>query len=297
MNERQAINAFSALAQENRLRIVRQLVKAGPQGLAAGEIAEAVGASPSNASFHLKELERGGLIESRRSARSVIYSAAYPALSGLVEFLMRDCCEGHPEVCAPALAALAAATCAADEERPMSNRTFNVLFLCTGNSARSIMAESMLRHLGNGRFNAYSAGSHPRGAVNPLALKTLESFGFPTDQLRSKGWDEFAAPGAPVMDFVLTVCDQAAGEACPVWPGQPMTAHWGIEDPSAVQGPEIEKERAFVLAAKYLRNRISVFVSLPIASLDEIALHNRLRAIGEMEGASPTPAPLTQAVG
>jgi len=168
----------------------------------------------------------------------------------------------------------------------MSDRVFNVLFLCTGNSARSIMAESMLRHLGGGRFNAYSAGSRPRGAVNPLALKTLQIWGFPTEGLRSKDWSEFAQPAAPVMDFVLTVCDQAAGETCPVWPGQPMTAHWGIEDPAAVEGTQIEKERAFALAAKYLRNRISILISLPIASLDEIALHNRLRAIGEMEGAS-----------
>lgn len=168
----------------------------------------------------------------------------------------------------------------------MADRAFNVLFLCTGNSARSIMAESMLRHLGNGRFAAFSAGSNPRGAVHPLALDTLAGFNFPTEGLRSKAWDEFAAPDAPVMDFVFTVCDRAAGEACPVWPGQPMTAHWGIEDPAAVEGTAIEKERAFVQAAKYLRNRISTFVSLPVGSLDEVALHNRLRAIGAMAGAS-----------
>jgi arsenate reductase len=168
----------------------------------------------------------------------------------------------------------------------MADTPFNVLFLCTGNSARSIMAESILRHLGEGRFNAFSAGSRPRGAVNPLAIKTLASFGFPVDGLRSKAWDEFAQPGAPVMDFVFTVCDQAAGETCPVWPGQPMTAHWGIEDPASVEGTEIEKERAFTLAAKYLRNRISVLISLPVRSLDAVALHNRLRAIGAMEGAT-----------
>jgi arsenate reductase len=132
---------------------------------------------------------------------------------------------------------------------------FNVLFLCTGNSARSIMAESILRGLGGGRFNAFSAGSQPSGSVNPLAIKTLESFDFPTAGLRSKSWDEFAVSGAPVVDFVLTVCDQAAGEPCPAWPGQPMSAHWGIEAPSSVQGPEIEKEKAFVQAAKFLRNR------------------------------------------
>jgi arsenate reductase (thioredoxin) len=180
----------------------------------------------------------------------------------------------------------------------MADRVFNVLFLCTGNSARSIMAESMLRHLGGGRFNAFSAGSRPRGSVNPFALKALSGFNFPTEGLRPKPWDEFATPNAPVMDFVFTVCDQAAGETCPVWPGQPMTAHWGIEDPAAVEGTDIEKERAFVQAAKYLRNRISAFISLPISSLDKVALHNRVRAIGAMEGASRAPAmPLRRDVG
>jgi len=168
----------------------------------------------------------------------------------------------------------------------MSDRPFNVLFLCTGNSARSILAESILRKDGAGRFNAFSAGSHPKGAINPFALKVLESYGYPTDGYRSKSWDEFAAPGAPVMDFVFTVCDSAAGEACPIWPGQPMTAHWGVEDPAAVQGADIEKERAFVTAFRYLKNRISIFISLPIRSLDKMALGAKLREIGRMEGAS-----------
>jgi arsenate reductase (thioredoxin) len=168
----------------------------------------------------------------------------------------------------------------------MSNRVFNVLFLCTGNSARSVMAEALLRKLGAGRFNAFSGGSHPKGSVNPFALKVLGSFGLPTDGYRSKSWDEFAATGAPVMDFVFTVCDSAAGEVCPVWPGQPMTAHWGIEDPAAVEGSDIEKEKAFVTAFKYLRNRISIFISLPIASLDRMALGAKLREIGRIEGAT-----------
>jgi len=168
----------------------------------------------------------------------------------------------------------------------MSDRSFNILFLCTGNTARSILAESILRRDGKGRFNAYSAGSHPKEAVNPLALKVLEAYDYPTDGLRSKSWDEFAKPGAPNLDFVFTVCDSAAGEACPLWPGQPMTAHWGVEDPAAVEGTDIEKERAFVTAFKYLRNRISIFVSLPIASLDSLTLRAKLREIGGMEGAT-----------
>jgi arsenate reductase (thioredoxin) len=174
----------------------------------------------------------------------------------------------------------------------MANCLYNVLFLCTGNTARSILAESILRKDGAGRFNAFSAGSQPKGTVNPFALKVLEANGYPTYGLRSKSWDEFAKPDAPVMDFVFTVCDSAAGEACPVWPEQPMTAHWGIEDPAAVQGSDLEKERAFVQAAKYLKNRISVFLSLPLASIDQVALAQRLREIGLLDG---TTAPKTEA--
>jgi arsenate reductase (thioredoxin) len=168
----------------------------------------------------------------------------------------------------------------------MAEHIFNVLFLCTGNSARSILAESILRKEGRGRFRAFSAGSHPKGGVNPFALKVLESYNYPTEALRSKSWDEFAAPGAPTMDFVFTVCDTAAAETCPVWPGQPMTTHWGIEDPAVVDGTDIQKEAAFVLAARYLRNRITIFINLPIKSLDKLSLNARLREIGALEGAA-----------
>ena len=168
----------------------------------------------------------------------------------------------------------------------MTENIFNVLFLCTGNSARSILAESILRKEGRGRFRAYSAGSYPKGAVNARALKVLASLEYPTDDLRSKNWDEFATPGAPIMDFVFTVCDTAAAETCPVWPGQPITAHWGIEDPAAVDGTDIQKEAAFVLAARYLRNRITIFVSLPIRSLDKLSLNAKLREIGALDGAT-----------
>jgi arsenate reductase (thioredoxin) len=168
----------------------------------------------------------------------------------------------------------------------MNERKYNVLFLCTGNSARSILAESILCKEGIGRFNVFSAGSHPKGKINPFAFKVLDAYGYPTDGFRSKSWDEFAAPGAPEMDFVFTVCDSAAGETCPFWPGQPMTANWGIEDPAAVEGTEIEKERAFNLAFRYLRNRISAFTSLPIRSLDKLTLNAKLREIGRTDGAS-----------
>jgi arsenate reductase len=168
----------------------------------------------------------------------------------------------------------------------MTDRVFNVLFLCTGNSGRSILAEAILRKLGADRFNAYSAGSRPKGIVNPFALKELESLGYSTEGLRSKSWDEFSGPNAPVMDFVFTLCDNAARETCPVWPGQPITAHWGIEDPAAVEGTDIQKQAAFVLAARYIKNRISAFTSLPIKSLDKMSLNAKLREIGALEGAT-----------
>lgn len=162
---------------------------------------------------------------------------------------------------------------------------YNVLFLCTGNSARSILAEAILNQEGAGRFKAYSAGSQPKGQVHPVAFETLQNFGYPVDGLRSKDWDEFAAPGAPELDFVFTVCDNAAGETCPVWPGQPMTAHWGIEDPAAVSDA-FEQKAAFVTALRYLRNRISAFASLPVATLDKSSLSVRLNEIGQSEGAT-----------
>jgi arsenate reductase len=168
----------------------------------------------------------------------------------------------------------------------MSEHIYNVLFLCTGNSARSILAESILRKDGSRRFRAFSAGSQPKGTVNPFAIKVLKSLDFPTDNLRSKSWEEFARPDAPVMDFVFTVCDNAAGESCPVWPGQPLTAHWGIEDPAEVQGTDIAKEAAFVAALRYLKNRITIFASLPLKSIDRLSLGTRLRDIGRIEGAT-----------
>ena len=165
----------------------------------------------------------------------------------------------------------------------MHERIYNVLFLCTGNTARSILAESILRKDGRDGFRAFSAGSQPKGQVNPFALKVLASLNYPIDGTRSKSWQEFAAPDAPVMDFV---CDSAAGESCPLWPGQPMTAHWGIEDPAAVEGTDLQKEAAFVAAFRYLKNRIGIFTSLPLRGIDRMSLGTRLRDIGRGEGAT-----------
>ena len=171
----------------------------------------------------------------------------------------------------------------------MSDRAFDVLFLCTGNSARSILAEAILNAIGRGRFRAFSAGSHPRGEVNPYALELLSKDRLPTEGLRSKSWEEYAGAGAPPLDFVFTVCDQAAGEVCPFWPGQPMTVHWGIEDPAAVEGSDEAKRRAFFKAYNELHHRLSVFVSLPVDGLDRLTLQQRLDEIGEIgerEGAT-----------
>ncbi len=162
----------------------------------------------------------------------------------------------------------------------MADQVYNVLFLCTGNSARSILAESILNELGRGKFRGFSAGSYPKGYVHPIALEMLRKMEFPTAGLRSKSWDEFAAPGAPHLDFVFTVCDNAAGGVCPYWPGQPVTAHWGIPDPAAVEGTDLEKSFAFRDAFRLLEARIKLFLSLPLASIDRMRLKDRLDEIG-----------------
>jgi arsenate reductase len=158
---------------------------------------------------------------------------------------------------------------------------YNVLFICTGNSARSILAEGLLNALARGRFKAYSAGSHPKGTVHPMALRELQTLRIPTDGFRSKNWDELAAPGAPKMDFVFTVCDQAAGEVCPIWPGQPMTAHWGMPDPAAVEGTDEAKQKAFRDTAITLKRRLELLMSLPLKSLDSLAIHREVKEIGK----------------
>jgi arsenate reductase len=166
----------------------------------------------------------------------------------------------------------------------MEGKVYNVLFLCTGNSSRSIMAEKLMTHWGKGRFKAFSTGSNPTGKVNPFAIRILESRGLSTEGLRSKNWDEFAAEGAPNLDFVFTVCDSAAGEVCPAWPGQPMTAHWGVEDPAAVEGSDEEKLRAFRTVCAYLENRIKIFVELPFDKLDNMCIKQEIDAIGKIQG-------------
>jgi arsenate reductase (thioredoxin) len=173
----------------------------------------------------------------------------------------------------------------------MAHRPYNILFLCTANSARSIIAEAILSKIGAGKFRAFSAGSHPRGQINPHALQLLQSLGYDISNFRSKSWSEFADPGAPLLDFVFTVCDNAAGETCPVWPGQPMTAHWGVPDPALAIGTSAEIALAFKDTYRVLNQRIGIFAVLPLCSLDRLSLQHKLREIGQMEGATAsTPA-------
>jgi ArsR family transcriptional regulator, arsenate/arsenite/antimonite-responsive transcriptional repressor / arsenate reductase (thioredoxin) len=287
-SETEALSGLSALANPTRLAAFRRLIEAGADGLPAGEAARLLNVPHNTLSSHLGDLVAAGLVRSRREGRSIIYTADLDGLARLVAFLAADCCGGRPEACdesSPLLARIAALV--RGGSTPMqTHRPFNVLILCTGNSARSIIAEAILNKLGAGRFKAWSAGSQPKGDVNPEARALLTQLGYDVSWARSKSWEEFGKPGSPEMDFVFTVCDDAAGEACPVWPGHPMTAHWGIEDPAAAKGTPAEIRAAFAEAYRLLYNRISIFVSLPIATLDRLTLQGKLHEIGAMEGAS-----------
>jgi arsenate reductase len=296
METHDAIRIMAGLAQPSRLEAFRLLVRAGPAGLAAGEIASQLGVAPATLSFHLKEMANAGLVRSRQAGRFVIYSADFERVRALLGFLTENCCGGEPceipavavtDVSAPALTKSTSVIPLRARKRagrPINTETTvskrNVLFLCTGNSARSIFAESILNSIGGQRFGAYSAGSHPAGKVNPFALELIAKHGFPTERLRSKSWDEFAAPAAPRMDFVITVCDKAAGEVCPIWPGQPVTAHWGFEDPAAVQGTDDEKRRVFARVYSEIAHRIRLFLDLPVEKLDRLAIEREVRKIG-----------------
>ncbi len=295
MKEPEAVSAFGALAQETRLRIVRLLVRAGVAGVPAGRIAEAVGVSASNVSFHLKELERAGVVAAAASRAPSSMRPTSPSCRISSGSSWRIAAAAGRKSARPSSADHPPA--APLRRRAHDGSNLQRVVPLHGNTARSVLAEGILRKDGQGRFNAYSAGSQPKGTVNPFALKVLDAFGYPSDGFRSKSWDEFAAPGSPTMDFIFTVCDSAAGEACPVWLGRPMTAHWGVPDPAAVEGSDLEKEAAFNAAFRALRTRISLFTALPLASIDELALRNRLHDIGRLDGASPGAARLTASFG
>jgi arsenate reductase len=275
MDTSAAQTAFQALGQISRIEVFRLLVQAGPEGLAAGDIARQLDLRQNTLSSQLAQLQAAGLIVPARDGRSIRYSANMTSLRALVGWLLEDCCGGDATLCAPVLDSIVC-TC----ERPAMSRSFNVLFLCTGNSARSILGEGILNHVGAGRFRAYSAGSRPGGAPNPFALDLLRREGIDTGFARSKSWDEFAGPEAPKMDFVFTVCDSAAAEECPFWPGQPVTAHWGLPDPAAVEGSDAQKALAFAETYRALSRRIAAFTALPLDSLDRMSLQSRLKQIG-----------------
>lgn len=313
MESRDAVAALTALAHEGRLDIFRLLVRRAPDEVAAGELAAALGVRASTLSNQLAKLEQEGLVASRREGRLVLYAADLGRAGALLEFLAAACCKGRPEACLPVAEPLLRRRPGVWgpwgegwiedapwdlnenwEEGSMNegSTVYNVLFLCTHNSARSIFAESILNRIGRlgegkAEFKAFSAGSHPRESINPDAKKLLEGLNFDVSGMRPKDWAEFAAPGAPQLHFVFTVCDRAANEVCPVWPGQPMTAHWGVADPTAAEGGPTEKALAFTEAYRHLFNRISAFTALPIASLDSLALQKQLDDIGRMSAPAP----------
>lgn len=270
-----ASTAFATLGHEGRLAVFRLLMRHAPQGVAAGEIAAALGLKANTASVYLKALAQAGLIRAEREGRCVLYAADLGGTAALIGYFLADCCRGRPDLCLPSPAAEAVDTAAP--------RRFNVLFLCSGNSARSIFAEAILAELGAGRFTAWSAGTQPRGGLHPMAVEVLRRHGHDLSRLRPKPASEFRRPGAPVFDFVFTVCDTAAHEDCAAWPGQPITAHWGMPDPASAEGTDTERAIAFARSYGALNRRIAAFVALPVAALERVALQHRLDAIGRGE--------------
>jgi arsenate reductase len=228
-------------------------------------------------SAHLATLSRAGLIQSRRAGKQIRYRLDLARAGALIDYLALDCCRGRPELCAP----LTAAVLSRPKESPMADaRAFTVLFICTGNSARSIFAESIMNREGAGRFRAFSAGTKPYSELNAYAVGQLEKLGHDVSGLRAKNVSEFQGPDAPALDFVFTVCDQAANEECPPWPGQPITGHWGIPDPVKATGTDAERKLAFAEAYRMLKHRISAFVNLPVERLDALALQREIDRIG-----------------
>ncbi len=282
-----ALAALSALSHAHRLGAFRALVQAGPAGMAVGDIRQCLDIPPATLSAHLNILRAAGLVTDVREGRVIRVSADFARMNALVGYLTENCCGGAS--CAPSAALVdaripsdAAPASAHPGDSAMPAPVYNVLFLCTGNSARSVMAEALLGVLGAGRFHAYSAGSHPSGMVQPMAIDLAQSLGYPPDRLRSKSWDEFAEDGAPTMDIVITVCDNAACEACPVWLGHPAIAHWGVPDPVTVDGDDDKRRRAFTAAFATLRRRVELLLALPLDKLDRLATQSQLRDIGRV---------------
>lgn len=273
MEQTRAAHAFATLGHPDRLAVFRLLMRFAPQGARPTEIALALGLKQNTLSHHLADLVGAGLVQATRQGRSLFYSVDLDRAEALLGYLALDVGRGRPDLLAPLMASHGATT-------TRTGTPFNVLFICSQNSARSILAEALLRDLGGGRFRAFSAGTRPADAPNPMAMEVLRRNGHDLAGLRSKHLSEYQMPGAPGMDFVFTVCDAAATEDCPPWPGQPITSHWGLPDPARAQGTETERALIFAQTYTALRRRIAAFADLPVDTLGRLALQSRVDAIG-----------------
>jgi protein-tyrosine-phosphatase/DNA-binding transcriptional ArsR family regulator len=277
MEQNRAIHAFATLGHPGRMAVFRLLMRFAPQGVRPTEIAEALGLKQNTLSHHLADLAASGLVQVTRAGRSLYYAVDLDTTEGLIGYLALDVGRARPDLLAPLLSA---PKDTAHMDRTIPDTDFDVLFICSGNSARSIFAEALLRDLGKGKFQAFSAGTRPNTELNPFALEILKRNGHDITGLRSKHLSEFQQPGSIVMDFVFTVCDTAAAEECPPWPGQPITGHWGLPDPVKATGTDAEKALVFAQTYAALRRRIMTFVELPFESLSRMSLQSRVDAIG-----------------
>jgi protein-tyrosine-phosphatase len=267
-----AAHAFATLGHPGRLSVFRLLMRFAPRGVRPTEMTQALGLKPNTLSHHLADLTAAGLVQVERRGRSLFYSVDLDKTEGLIGYIALDLGRARPDLLAPLLA---------DRKDPaMRDTDFDVLFICSGNSARSIFAEALLRDLGKGKFQAFSAGTRPNTALNPFALEVLKRNGHDVSGMRSKHISEFQQPDSVVMDFVFTVCDTAAAEECPPWPGQPITGHWGLPDPARATGTDAEKALVFAQTYAALRRRIAAFVDLPFESLNRLSLQARVDALG-----------------
>ena len=272
---------LSTLGHPQRLAVFRLLMRRYPDRVPAGELAEALGLKAPTLSAYLAALLQAGLVTQERSGTSLRYAVDMTQVRRTFDYLLLDCCRGRPELCSPVSVPLATGN------PPMDDRKYRVLFICTGNSARSIFAEAILRKEAGDRFEALSAGTRPRSELNPFALEVLRQKGHDVSVLRAKTVAEFQGEGAPKLDFVFTVCNQAANEECPAWEGQPVSAHWGMPDPVKAQGTDAQKSLAFQQAYGALHNRIRAFAALPIASLDRISLQKAVDDIARTDAGAP----------
>lgn len=270
-------NRLSTLGHPQRLAVFRLLMRRYPDRVPATELATALDLRPNTLSTYVSALMQAGLISQERVGTSLRYAVDMEATQATFAFLLHDCCRGRPEICSPS------SNDATDSVPEMTDQKFNVLFICTGNSARSIFAEAILRDLAPDRFNVYSAGTKPKSELNAFALEVLENNGHDVSQMRAKNIGEFQGEEAPTLDFVFTVCDQAANEECPAWHGQTISAHWGLPDPVKVEGTDAEKSLAFRQTYGALRNRMTGFAALPIASLDRNSLQKAVDDIGQIK--------------